>query len=44
MNEHKHFETVLTNRENEILMFGNPIHSEAIKESYLKYLAKNAKK
>src|SRR5690606_39631739 len=29
MNESKHFETVLTNQENEILLMGNPIHSRS---------------
>lgn len=40
MSESSHFETVLTNKYNNILLFGNPIHSREIKNMYISKLKK----
>ncbi|MBW6481035.1 MAG: hypothetical protein K0B37_16520 [Bacteroidales bacterium] len=43
MKESSHFETVLTDRENSILLIGNPIHSKEIKDMYLNEIQKRIK-
>ncbi|NMH87591.1 hypothetical protein [Flavivirga algicola] len=43
MNESAHFETVLTDKYNTILVLGNPLHSKDIKEVYLKTIIENQK-
>lgn len=40
MNECQDFKTVLTNKDDEILLIGNPINNKGIKNIYLKYLNK----
>jgi len=40
MKESPQFETVLTDRENNILVLGNPIHSKGMKEIYLNEIQK----
>ena len=44
MKEHKHMETILTDRNNKIILFGNPIYSKKIKELYIKEVKKRMKK
>jgi hypothetical protein len=43
MKESPHFETVLTDKENNILLIGNPIRSKEMKELYLKEIQKRMK-
>lgn len=43
MNASGDFETVLTDRDNSILLIGNPLHSEEIKQLYLKEIQKRIK-
>ncbi|MDP3441913.1 MAG: hypothetical protein Q8T08_03550 [Ignavibacteria bacterium] len=40
MNESQHFETVLTDNENNILLLGNPIRSKEMRDMYLKKIRK----
>ena len=40
MKESPHFETVLTDKENNILLLGNPIHSKEMRDLYLKEIQK----
>jgi hypothetical protein len=40
MKKSDHFETVLTDKNNRILLMGNPLHSKRIKELYLKEIQK----
>lgn len=44
MKASKDFQTVLTDKDNSILLIGNPIHSEGINELYLKEIEKRVKK
>lgn len=41
MNASSDFETVLTDRNNSILLIGNPLHSEIIKQLYLRKIQKD---
>ncbi len=43
MKESEHFETVLTDKNNTILLLGSPIHSKEIEELYLKEIHKRIK-
>ena len=44
MKESPHFETILTDRENNILLLGNPIRSKEMKAMYLKEIKKQIDK
>ncbi len=41
MKESQHLKTVLTDKENRILLFGNPIRSQKIKELYIKEIRRH---
>lgn len=40
MNLNEEFKTLLINKQNEILLLGNPVHSKAIKDMYLREIQK----